>query len=182
MLVSALVRACPELHVLAASRQALGVISEVRMPVPPIEQLVVGGGHVAVDASAQLRVARGEIRAGVHGREERALHERDGERKGQIESVRNPGSFVADWRPVEFTARRRSGKTSGKTTFAGWRAVRTTDRRASWPTCSTNLSLTPARARARVPLPPRRRLRASGRSWRGRRRRATAGGAEGSRP
>ena len=36
VLVSTLLKACPELHVLATSRQALGVVGEVRMPVPPM--------------------------------------------------------------------------------------------------------------------------------------------------
>ena len=36
ILASTLVKACPELHLLATSRQALGVVGEVRMPVPPM--------------------------------------------------------------------------------------------------------------------------------------------------
>ncbi len=35
-LASTLIRSCPELHVVATSRQALGVVGEVRMAVPPL--------------------------------------------------------------------------------------------------------------------------------------------------
>src|SRR5437879_9293234 len=44
------------------------------------------------------------------------------------ELVGNPGSRVSAFSPPAFTASRSIGKTSGKTTFAGCRAVRTTAR------------------------------------------------------
>jgi hypothetical protein len=49
--------------------------------------------------------------------------------KARNELVGKPGRFVAALRPPAFTASRSIGKMSGKTTFAGWRAVRTTARR-----------------------------------------------------
>ena len=42
VLASTLLKACPDLHLLATSRQALGVVGEVRMPVPPM--LLPGAG------------------------------------------------------------------------------------------------------------------------------------------
>jgi non-specific serine/threonine protein kinase len=49
VLAVTLVRACPELHLLATSRQALGVAGEVRMVVPPMSLPPEGG-----EVSAQL--------------------------------------------------------------------------------------------------------------------------------
>src|SRR6516165_316858 len=43
-LASALIRSCPDLHVLATSRQALGVVGEVRMEVPPLSLPEDGDG------------------------------------------------------------------------------------------------------------------------------------------
>jgi non-specific serine/threonine protein kinase len=43
-LASTLIRSCPGLHVLATSRQALGVAGEVRMVVPPMSLLEAAGG------------------------------------------------------------------------------------------------------------------------------------------
>ncbi len=51
-------------------------------------------------------------------------------KKARNESDGKPGSCVAALRPAEVTASRAIGKTNGKTTFAGWRTVRMTDRRA----------------------------------------------------
>ena len=50
------------------------------------------------------------------------------------ESVGKPGRFVDAWSPPEFTSRSSIGKISGKTTAAGWRLVRTIERRATAPT------------------------------------------------
>jgi predicted ATPase len=47
-LAGALIRSCPGLHVLATSRQALGVAGEVRMAVPPMS-LPVAGDEVPVE-------------------------------------------------------------------------------------------------------------------------------------
>jgi predicted ATPase len=47
-LASALIRSCPDLHVLATSRQALGVAGEVRMEVPPMS-LPEAAGAVSVE-------------------------------------------------------------------------------------------------------------------------------------
>ena len=52
-------------------------------------------------------------------------------RNATIELVGKPGRFVSAFSPPEFTASSISGKTSGATTFAGWRIVRTTERRPS---------------------------------------------------
>ena len=59
--------------------------------------------------------------------------------KAMKESV-GIGQLVAESRPPELTARSRSGKTSGKATFAGWRSVLTTERRASRATWSPKAS------------------------------------------
>jgi ribulose 1,5-bisphosphate synthetase/thiazole synthase len=52
-------------------------------------------------------------------------------KKARKESVGKPGIFVAGLRPADVTASSAVGKTNGKMMFAGWRAVRTTDRRAT---------------------------------------------------
>ena len=51
--------------------------------------------------------------------------------KATIELVGNPGRCVSARRPAELTASSISGKTTGAMMFAGWRIVRTTERRAS---------------------------------------------------
>ena len=51
VLASTLIVSCPELRVLATSRQALGVAGEVRMEVPPMS-LPVAGGEASVDCDA----------------------------------------------------------------------------------------------------------------------------------
>src|SRR5215472_1267604 len=48
VLAGTLVRACPELRLLATSRQALGVIGEVRMVVPPMSLPASGGAESSV--------------------------------------------------------------------------------------------------------------------------------------
>ena len=53
ILASTLLRACPELHLLATSRQALGVAGEVRMPVPPMS-LPADRTAVSVEGLAEL--------------------------------------------------------------------------------------------------------------------------------
>src|SRR3989440_640465 len=58
--------------------------------------------------------------------------------KATNEFVGKPGRFVSALSPPELTASRSIGKSSGATTFAGWRTVRTIERRASWPTWSAN--------------------------------------------
>jgi hypothetical protein len=67
--------------------------------------------------------------------------------KATKESVGNPGRRVAASSPPAFTARSSNGNTSGKTTFAGWRTVRTTERRASTKTCSAKPSVKRAPSR-----------------------------------
>ena len=66
VLVSTLLRACPELHVLATSRQALGVVGEVRMPVPPMS-LPVDGDEPSAESLANSEAVRllGERAAAV---------------------------------------------------------------------------------------------------------------------
>src|SRR4051812_28307536 len=56
--------------------------------------------------------------------------------KATKEFVGKPGRRVSAFRPPEFTASSSIGKRSGATTFAGWRTVRTTERRASRKTWS----------------------------------------------
>jgi hypothetical protein len=51
--------------------------------------------------------------------------------KATNESVGKPGRCVSALRPPELTARSSIGKSSGATTLAGWRIVRTTERRPS---------------------------------------------------
>ena len=51
--------------------------------------------------------------------------------KATNEVVGKPGRCVSALSPPELTASSISGKTSGAMTFAGWRSVRTTERRAS---------------------------------------------------
>ena len=48
ILASTLLKSCPDVHLLATSRQALGVVGEVRMPVPPMSLPLDG-----VEASAE---------------------------------------------------------------------------------------------------------------------------------
>ena len=115
--------------------------------------------------------------------------------------------FVADLSPLAFTASMNSGKIIDGMICAGWRIVRSTERRASTPTwvrerraASANApigqrgvalmlgiaagsgSRSPAVAGALRRRRRRRRPRASGRSWRGTRRRASADAAAGRRP
>jgi ribulose 1,5-bisphosphate synthetase/thiazole synthase len=52
-------------------------------------------------------------------------------KKARNESVGKPGILVAGLSPAEVTASRAVGKTNGKMMFAGWRAVRSTERRAT---------------------------------------------------
>ncbi len=100
-----------------------------------------------------------------------------------IEPVGNPGMCVSARSPAELTASSISGKTTGAMMFAGWRNVRTTERRASrYAWSAVAVTRAPSRARRQAPLLRRRRPRASGRSWRGRRRRATPGAAGAARP
>src|SRR5207253_11131312 len=58
--------------------------------------------------------------------------------KATKELVGNPGSCVSALSPPELTASRSVGKSSGATTLAGWRIVRTIERRASTATWSAN--------------------------------------------
>ena len=51
--------------------------------------------------------------------------------KATNELVGKPGSRVSAFKPPELTASSSIGNSSGATTFAGWRTVRTTERRAS---------------------------------------------------
>ncbi len=51
--------------------------------------------------------------------------------KARIDRVGKPGRSVSALRPAELTASSSSGKTIGAMMFAGWRSVRTTDRRAT---------------------------------------------------
>ena len=75
---------------------------------------------------------RGQVGAGVHRREQRALDERARRaRTPRTSWSGSPGSWVSAFRPPELTASRSIGKTSGTMTLAGWRDVRTTERRAS---------------------------------------------------
>ena len=53
-----------------------------------------------------------------------------GMKKARNEFVGKPGRCVAARRPFEFTAIRISGNVSGGIHVPGWRAVRTSDRRA----------------------------------------------------
>ena len=104
--------------------------------------------------------------------------------KATIEPVGNPGMCVSALSPAELTASSISGKTTGAMMFAGWRTVRTTERRASRYAWSA-AAIMRAPSQGRRPAAPalrRRRPRASARSWRGRRRRATAGAAAAARP
>ena len=57
ILASTLLRACPELHLLATSRQALGVVGEVRMPVPPMS-LPVDGAQPSAESLANSEAVR----------------------------------------------------------------------------------------------------------------------------
>ena len=66
VLVSTLLRSCPDLQVLATSRQALGVVGEVRMPVPPMS-LPVDGTQPSAESLANSEAVRllGERAAAV---------------------------------------------------------------------------------------------------------------------
>jgi predicted ATPase/DNA-binding CsgD family transcriptional regulator len=66
VMVSTLLKACPDLHVLATSRQALGVVGEVRMPVPPMS-LPVDGDEPSAESLASCEAVRllGERAASV---------------------------------------------------------------------------------------------------------------------
>ena len=57
VLASTLLKACPELHLLATSRQALGVVGEVRMPVPPMS-LPVEGNEPSAESLANSEAVR----------------------------------------------------------------------------------------------------------------------------
>ena len=70
------------------------------------------------------------------------------------ESVGKPGSCSAESRPPALTASSISGKRSGATTFAGWRSVRTTERRASWAVCAA-AAIATAETGSRLAAPPR---------------------------
>jgi predicted ATPase/DNA-binding CsgD family transcriptional regulator len=56
-LATALLRSCPDLHVLATSRQALGVAAEVRMAVPPMS-LPEAGDEVSVEQAVSCDAVR----------------------------------------------------------------------------------------------------------------------------
>src|SRR5215216_1237699 len=84
-------------------------------------------------------------------------------KKARNESVGKRGIFVAGFSPADVTASSAIGKTNGKITFAGWRIVRRTERRAICPTCAASVMPAPA-------LPLLRPPRASGPSLRGRHR------------
>src|SRR5262245_32743907 len=62
--------------------------------------------------------------------------------KARNESVGKPGRRVAALNPPALTASRSIGKTSGKMTFAGCRAVRITARRPSVATCGRATAVT----------------------------------------
>ena len=53
VLASTLLQGCPDLHLLTTSRQALGVIGEVRMPVPPMS-LPRDGEEASAETLAEL--------------------------------------------------------------------------------------------------------------------------------
>ena len=57
VLASTLLKACPDLHLLATSRQALGVVGEVRMPVPPMS-LPVDGDEPSAESLANSEAVR----------------------------------------------------------------------------------------------------------------------------
>src|SRR5436190_390170 len=69
--------------------------------------------------------------------------------KATKEFVGKPGRRVSAFRPPEFTASSSIGKRSGATTFAGWRTVRTTERRASRKTWSAKTLIEVARDASR---------------------------------
>ena len=76
----------------------------------------------------------GHVGARAVRREQRSLHEGDGEREVEVRVGRETGRSVAESSPLELIDSRISGKTIAGTTIAGWRSVRTTERRASMPT------------------------------------------------
>ena len=92
VLASTLLAACPDLHVLATSRQALGVAGEVRMVVPPMSLPARGGGHVG-PAAARLRRGVAAERAGRRGRAR--LHRRRGQRRAGPGPVPEAGRHPA---------------------------------------------------------------------------------------
>jgi predicted ATPase/DNA-binding CsgD family transcriptional regulator len=57
ILANTLLRACPEVHLLATSRQALGVSGEVRMPVPPMS-LPLDGEKASAERLANSEAVR----------------------------------------------------------------------------------------------------------------------------
>lgn len=57
ILAGTLLKACPELRLLATSRQALGVVGEVRMPVPPMS-LPLDGEKASVESLASSEAVR----------------------------------------------------------------------------------------------------------------------------
>jgi len=57
ILASTLLKACPELQLLVTSRQALGVVGEVRMPIPPMS-LPRAGDAVTVEGLADSEAVR----------------------------------------------------------------------------------------------------------------------------
>ena len=67
VLASTLIAACPDLHVLATSRQALGVAGEVRMLWVPMS-LPAEGEETSVPAAARLRRGVAAERTGRRGR------------------------------------------------------------------------------------------------------------------
>ena len=76
VLASTLLKGCPELHLLATSRQALGVVGEVRMPVPPMS--LPGDGRRAVGREARQlggRPVAGRTRGGGRSRLRRRRQE-----------------------------------------------------------------------------------------------------------
>ena len=95
--------------------------------------------------------------------------------KARNELVGKPFRCVVARRPPALTASRNIGKRSGAITAAGWREVRTIERRARLPTWIVNV------IRSATPAPRSPRPRASARSSRGRRRRGSASEAAGSR-
>src|SRR3954447_3340883 len=70
----------------------------------------------------------------------------NGRKKSRKCFVGKPGRCVAERSPLEFTAISISGNVSGAITDAGWRMVRTTDRRAISPICLSRRNFT-ARSR-----------------------------------
>jgi non-specific serine/threonine protein kinase len=57
VLAGTLLKTCPDVHLLATSRQALSVVGEVRMPVPPMS-LPLDGGEVSAESVATSEAVR----------------------------------------------------------------------------------------------------------------------------